>query len=398
MNTSSPLYDTIVSLLAQAPWRDRRHLSTLAWMVVGLLSSGWIGLSEWVPYVHSRAQFAASTWRRFRRWLANRRVDVHHLYGALLRPVLAELAESRWYVVLDTSLLWNRWCLIRLGLVYRGRTIPLVWKVIDHRSSSVAFRAYRGLLRLAERLLPPGRDIVLLVDRGFMHVELMAWIHRQARWHLRVRIKRSGLHLYVQRRGHYRRLVIRVQAGEVGFYHHVFVGAQRLEMHVAVGWQRGQREPWLILSDEPTDRDTLAEYGQRFRIEENFLDDKSNGFQLESSQLRDARTLTRLLLVLAVATLYLTCQGAAVVAQGQRRRVDTHWFRGHSYLRLGWHWLRYALAHGEALLQRLTLGSLQDPEPAQASRRQGQQKRQQARWMDPLPACYALLLPAREAA
>ena len=41
-------------------------------------------------------------------------------------------------------------------------------------------------------------------------------------------------------------------------------------MHLAVGWQRGQREPWLILSDEPTDRDTLAEYGQRFRIEENF--------------------------------------------------------------------------------------------------------------------------------
>jgi hypothetical protein len=367
-------------------------------MVVGLLSSGWIGLSEWVPYVHSRAQVAASTWRRFRRWLANRRVDVHHLYGALLQPVLAELQAHRLTVVLDTSLLWNRWCLIRLGLVYRGRTLPLVWKVIAHRSSSVAFRDYRGLLRLAERLLPPGRDIVLLADRGFMHLELMAWIHRQARWHLRVRIKRAGLHLYVHRRGRYRRLTIQTQAGEVAFYHHVYVGPQRLAMHLAVGWQRGQREPWLILSDELTDRDTLAEYGQRFRIEENFLDDKSNGFQLESSQLRDARTLTRLLLVLAVATLYLTCQGAAVVAQGQRRRVDTHWFRGHSYLRLGWHWLRYALAHGEALLQRLTLGALQDPDPAQASRRQGRQKRQQARWMDPLPACYALLLPALEAA
>jgi len=340
MNTSSPLYHTIVSLLAQAPWRDRRHLTTLAWMVVGLLSSGWIGLSEWVPYVHSRAQFASSTWRRFRRWLANRRVDVHPLYGALLQPVLEDLEAHRLYVVLDTSLLWNRWCLIRLGLVYRGRTLPIVWKVIDHRSSSVAFRAYRGLLRLAERVLPDGRDIVLLVERGFMHLELIAWIHRQARWHLRLRLKRSGLNLYIYRRGRYQRLTLQVQAGEVAFYPHVYVGAQRLERHLAVGWQCGQREPWLILSDEPTDRETLAEYGQRFSIEENFLDDKSNGFQLESSQLRDARTLTRRLLVLAVATLYLTCQGAAVVAQGQRRRVDTHWFRGHSYLRLGWHWRR----------------------------------------------------------
>jgi hypothetical protein len=49
MTASSALYDTLVTLLSQAPWRDRRHLSTLAWMVVGLLSSGGIGLSEWVP-------------------------------------------------------------------------------------------------------------------------------------------------------------------------------------------------------------------------------------------------------------------------------------------------------------------------------------------------------------
>jgi hypothetical protein len=104
--------------------------------------------------------------------------------------------------------------------------------------------------------------------------------------------------------------------------------------------------------------------------------------------------LTRLLVVLALATLYLTSQGAAVVAQGHRRRVDTHWFRGHSYLRLGWYHLRYALAHGQPLLQNLTLGSPHDPEPAQASRRQGQRKRAQARWMEPLPAGYCLLLPA----
>ncbi|MEE4376263.1 MAG: hypothetical protein V2J55_01955 [Candidatus Competibacteraceae bacterium] len=38
--------------------------------------------------------------------------------------MLAELREPRLKVVLDTFLLWNRWCLIRLGLVYRGRTLP----------------------------------------------------------------------------------------------------------------------------------------------------------------------------------------------------------------------------------------------------------------------------------
>jgi hypothetical protein len=128
-------------------------------------------------------------------------VDVHQLYGAVLRPVLAELREPRLKVVLDTSLLWNRWCLIRLGLVYRGRTLPVVWKVIAQRSSSVAFRHYRGVLRYAERVLPAGRDIVLLADRGLTHMALIGWIHRQARWHLRLRLKRAELNLWLYPRG-----------------------------------------------------------------------------------------------------------------------------------------------------------------------------------------------------
>jgi hypothetical protein len=36
------------------------------------------------------------------------------------------------------------------------------------------------------------------------------------------------------------------------------------------------KESWLVSSDERTDLKTFAEYGRRFDIEENFLDDKSN--------------------------------------------------------------------------------------------------------------------------
>ena len=77
-----------------------------------------------------------------------------------------------------------------------------------------------------------------------------------------------------------------------------------------------------------------------WHIEESFLDDKSNGFELERSQIRDAQMLERLCFVLAVATLYLTAQGLAVVEAGERQQVDTHWLRGNSYLRIGWDWIR----------------------------------------------------------
>ena len=91
---------------------------------------------------------------------------------------------------------------------------------------------------------------------------------------------------------------------------------------------------------------TFQEYGLRFDIEENFLDDKSNGFQLESSLIRSAPALTRLCLVLAMTTLYLVSQGVEVVKQGKRRWVDPHWFRGQSYLKIGWNWVKLALSRG----------------------------------------------------
>jgi hypothetical protein len=57
------------------------------------------------------------------------------------------------------------------------------------------------------------------------------------------------------------------------------------------------------------------------------LDDKSNGFNLESSGLRNVAALSRLCLVMTVATLFLTAQGVEVVVMENRRKVDPHWFR-----------------------------------------------------------------------
>jgi hypothetical protein len=107
MPPPSLLYDTLLNLLQYAPWRDRRHLLTLAWMVMGLLSSGWIALSEWTPFVVGRALLVQSTERRFSRWWSNPRIDVLHRYAALLRPVLEDCPDRRLWVVLDTTVLWN---------------------------------------------------------------------------------------------------------------------------------------------------------------------------------------------------------------------------------------------------------------------------------------------------
>jgi len=373
MEDTSRLYDTLVESLGQlAKWLDKRHLKTLVWMIVGLVMTEKIGLTHWIPYVKSRAAFAQSTQRRFTRWLHNDHIKVNELYGPIIQSALAEWRQTTLYLALDTSMLWGKYCIIRISIIYRGRAVPLVWKVIEHGSSSVAFGAYRDLLDAAGHLLPLyfGGSVVFLADRGFADTELMRYLSETLKWHYRIRIKSSFL---VKRPGHQRCKIGRIKPkpGEAYFLHNVRITEERFgPVHLALANLKGSKEEWLIASDQITSVESFDEYGLRFDIEENFLDDKSNGFQLASTLIRHAEALSRLCFVLALTTLYLVSVGTEMVQQEKRRLVDPHWYRGNSYLRIGWQTVKHALTKGWPLPQRFALSPLPDPEPSISSRTQ----------------------------
>ena len=156
--------------------------------------------------------------------------------------------------------------------------------------------------------------------------------------------------------------------GRALFLHNVAITAEQFgPISLALARHSNTGEYWYIVSDEPTNVYTFAEYGRRFDIEENFLDDKANGFQLESSLVREVNTLARLCFVVAVATLSLVAQDTQVVAVHKRRWVDPHWLRGNSYLRIGWQWVKTALARDWELFATLHLSGAPDPDPCRAS-------------------------------
>jgi len=376
MENTPYLYDTLLGVLGQhSKWLDLRHRKTLAWMMVGLIHSKTISLGAWVPFVISRAQYAQSIVRRFSRWLDNNRIQVEPLYGPLIQKALVGWVGKRVYVALDTSMLWNTYCLIRLSVIYRGRAVPLGWRVLKHGSATVSLEMYKELLDEAKTRLPFASEVVFLADRGFADTQLMSQL-RQLGWHFRIRIK-SNVWMHPSHLAAFQVGEIELQPGHMRCWQGVWMTDKRFgPVHLAVARPLGSDEYWYVISDEAAGLKTLEEYGLRFDIAENFLDDKSNGFQLESSLIRSAQALERLCLVLAITTLYLVSVGTSVVKQGKRRLVDPHWFRGSSYLKMGWHWVHYALNKGYELFTTAYLSSDPDPEPAMASKKQDEKRRQ----------------------
>jgi hypothetical protein len=351
-------------------FNDLRNHATFGWMVVGLLISQQVHLNLWALYRPSAAQ-ASSRERQMSRWLHNDKIAPRALYRALITAALVEWGEATVVLALDTSVLWNRFVLVRIALIYRGRALPVVWTVLAHSSASVAFVHYAELLTAAAQVLPLGCRVILLADRGFADVDLMS-LAAKLGWHFTIRAKQN---VWVYRAFKARCKIQRLMPppGQIHLFPVVQVTERRFgPVHLALAQVRTPKgcEPWVLISDRPTSLATLDEYALRFDIEESFLDDKSAGFQLHESEVRSAQALERLCLVLAVATLYLVSLGTALVSLKRRALVDPHWQRGLSYFQIGWRYLRRALTHAHRLLTFLWLEADPDPEPVFASKSQ----------------------------
>lgn len=371
MGENLRLYRTMMTFIgSKMHFNDLRNRITFVWMVVGLILSKRIHLNHWALYRDSTAK-ASSRERQISRWLHNPQIEAKTIYRDLITAALVEWTDTTVHLVLDTSVLWNRFVIIRVALVYRGRALPLVWSVVEQSSASVAFSDYAELLQAADQLLPQGCRAILLADRGFAHVDLMNLVVELG-WHFTLRAKQS---FWVYRAFKSRCKMVRLlpPKGHVYLFHTVQVTQRRFgPVHLVTAHVRTVHgyDLWILISDRPTSLNTLDEYALRFDIEESFLDDKSAAFQLESSEVRTAEVLTRLLLVLATATLYLVSTGTAIVAMQRRHLVDTHWRRGLSYLQIGWRYLTRALMSALPLLSFPWLETTPDPEPVFASNAQ----------------------------
>ena len=144
----------------------------------------------------------------------------------MIQAALSSWGQWKVYLALDTTLLWDRYGLICLSVIYRGRAVPLAWQVVEHGSAQVAFSVYRPLLQRAALLPERTGKVVLWADRGFADVNLMR-LCGSLGWGYRLRIKSSFL---VYRRGHGSALVEQLlpkRQGKAVFLHHVHITGQR---------------------------------------------------------------------------------------------------------------------------------------------------------------------------
>lgn len=151
-------------------------------------------------------------------------------------------------------------------------------------------------------------------------------------------------------------------------------------------------EPWYLISHADPRMNLLCSCERGPCREPLFRDQKSGIFQLESSGLRKPERIDRLLRIVAIAVLAGRLQGYASSLAAQRRRVDPHWKRDMSFLRIRIASLQALVAETRARLMAWLPIPVADLELCIPSGGAGSKQEQQQLWFSRVD------LPPRSAA
>jgi len=360
MSSSSELYNRLFRTIRPlVPVSNIKQLANWLWITVGILQADSIALSKIATYLPGPA-LAESRVATIRRWLMNFQVDVWSFYRPILEHALSGWQSAHAIVILDGVTVFNdRWQIFRLSLMHGRRAIPLVWMVLPTEGLTHAEILEGMLQRAADFLNPRVHQVTFLADRGFRDHDWAALCLKLG-WNYVIRLANStriGL-----ADGQWLRLdQLNVRTDACCVFPRVLVArSARWPAHVTVTRTspdaKGKSEIVAVMSNRAAGRKRLREYAYRMDIDESFRDDKSGGFDMAHTRLQHPERLERLLLAVALATLWCHELGEQVIAQGEnaRREIDPGCKRELSLFQLGLRWLKRCLANAMHLLPAFT--------------------------------------------
>lgn len=345
------------------PELPRPEQKALALLVGGVVASGQATLRGASAATPGAAQ-DLSKQRRAQRVLANARLDVNRAQRRLVARVLGR-CRGRVDLLLDATTTGatarQRGTVTRcFALAWRRRAMPLVWRTWTADAPGQNWGdALREMAQVIQAVIPADVQVVVLADRGLSGGSF-AHLWQEVGWHFLFRVIRTtrirpatgqvveigalaatpgsrcclmGVRLYARREKSQRRWVTDWETG--------------IPLQVVAVWRRAEEEAWLLVTDLPATLARCHEYRRRTWEEELFRDLKGMGWGWQQSRVRRPERVARLMLALALATLWMLALAQRVVRRGWRPLVEARSRRECSVFQLGLRFLRRCLANDQ---------------------------------------------------
>jgi len=230
-------------------------------------------------------------------------LEVEACFAPLLAWVVSWWVGDTLPIAIDATNLRAHEVVLSISVLYRSCAIPVAWVVLGHRGKGAWMPHLVRLLGLLAPAVPERMRVLVMSDQGLWSPTL--WSHMQTPgWHPVMRIRPDATFAPAGRG----RQKARALVPGPGF---CWVGEgiaykdkpKQIACTLLVVWGKGQKDPWLLLTDLPPEDVDGSWYGLRVWIELGFRALKSFGWDWDRTRRTNPRRIARHWLVLAIATL-----------------------------------------------------------------------------------------------
>jgi hypothetical protein len=287
--------------------------------------------------------------QRQRRWLINEQVDERACYEPIIMPFLQAVSTRTVPLLLDTTAAGVNCHLLTVAVGYQQRALPVAWRSGEGDRGHTDGFTQIDLLQQVAGYLPSGSDVIILGDGEFGNVSLLTWLETQG-WHYCLRLTSDT---YVKFEGHWQRLdSFDLKPGDIIWLPQVsLTHAQSFgPVNVLLLWDERHQRVVALVTNLPLPEEAQYWYRQRPWIEPLFGDLKGHGFDFQTCRLRHPERISRLMLAIALAYLWLCFLGVTATLLGQAKLVDRTDRRDRSLFTIGRQWLNRLLKLDKPIL------------------------------------------------
>jgi hypothetical protein len=338
------LPDTLITTLSPHLELGKSRLTTLAWLVLGLVNARTVNLSHIASQFSGPAQ-VSSSYRRLQRFFQYVSLDGDGLAACVIKFLGA---RPPWYLALDRT----NWKvgrrdvnILMLAVITRRARLPLMWTVLDRAGASSSADCV-ALLQRYLALFGAASIRLLLCDREFIGQDWVKYL-LQNNVPFAIRMRENAQVVLDDGRQYQIRSLLQKRAGAsrlAARRGHLLALADATLPPIRFAAKRLADGQLLIVATNIAPDKALNAYRKRWYIECLFGDSKTRGLNMEDTRLTDPAKLNSLLVIITLAMAWAYACARSLKGRNNINK-GKHGFRLKSWFRCGFDQLRKWLLH-----------------------------------------------------
>jgi hypothetical protein len=328
--------------------RMAQHLTILAAFISGIVASR----SSQLPQIALKIADGAKTEsrvKRLSRWLDNDQIKEELYFLPYAELLLQCLSLETLVLVMDGSVVGRGCCALMISVIYKGRALPLAWRVRQVPKGHFPEDFHINLVELVMSVIPEGTEVVFLGDGEFDGIHLQGTMNDSG-WHYVCRTAKSTVATWRDIEFHLELLGESIKPGRLIELKEVqFTRDAYGPVMVLCCWAKDEAEPLYLVSNLSVAEEVIRYYQKRYRIETFFSDQKSRGFHIHKSHIADPQRLSRLLIASCLAYIWIIYLGTLCKSGGWQSIVHRTDRCDLSLFQLGFRLLEHFMNEGFAI-------------------------------------------------